>query len=487
MIDPEIETNPLLAALYPRISHADLPEKFSRNPLDRVNLKALNFAQREDLLIQRQNFLTPSKSALTIVRRTHRLIRDSLAIRDPRLPNIKAYLHKIAIAAEQNLSLEVQFPNFSAGMSVEGITGLMKTFSIIRALELLGPQVIHHKANASSGWIAWEQITYLVVSAGTTGGITGFLQSVLHGIDGLLETNFQKQHGRLLVDALIKQVCALLGLRFTGLLVIEEVQLKSLGKDSALFSLFVLTLMNFGVPVCLVGNPLAMEKIDKFSQDTRRLTIGGSISLLPYLGSGEKEFQGFAKEIFAFSVMPMRRELDAADFDLIYRYTGGIPDFISRLNAEAQLIALEREADQIQTSDLDAAYNGETLVKNHALIRALVMKQAELLSGLEDIPIAGLRTVWSEFAAHADTSADLHVTKPRTKGSKGAETPAAAENGRRLAKQKAHRKEKTELDTRLKAELPSSDIRNGGASAVYVAEFDKLAARAAQELNSTKA
>jgi len=308
----------------------------------------------------------------------------------------------------------------------------------------------------------------------TTGGVTGFLQNVLNALDGLLGTNYAKQHSKQLVDRLIRRVSMLLANRFTGILVIEEIQLKSLGNDTGVFSLFLLTLTNFGVPVCLVGNPLAIEKLRKFSQDTRRFTVGGTISLLPFLSADDEEFRSLTQEIFSFSVMPINRELESGEYETIFRLTGGIPEFISRLNAEAQRYALAEGANEIKKSDLTVVYNGETFQDNHTLIRGLVTRNVGLLSELQDIPVSYFKAIWDrEKNSESKTDQPSSLAKLAA-SSKGRQVTDDEKNERKLRAQIKRQKEKTEFDESLVENLPPDDFRNGGSTSVYVQKLEEL-------------
>jgi hypothetical protein len=470
--------NPLLTALNEPISIVDLPKNYVRNPLAAINLDALSNEKRQDLLVQRQNFLVPTTATTQITRRLHRLIRDSYAIRNPTDIKNRAQLQLLAATAGQDDAMVLPASCYAGGMLVEGITGLMKSFTVARALELLGPQLVTHKENPAAGWKAWTQIVYLIVPASTTGGVTGFLQNILQALDGLLGTNYAKQYSRHVVDRLIKRVALLLAVRFTGVLVIEEIQLKSLGKDTTMFSLFVLTIMNFGIPVCLVGNPLAMEKLRQYSQDTRRFSLGGSISLLPFMSQTDLEFRSFTSEIFSFSVMPKRRKLTESDFGQIFQFTGGIPEFISRLNAEAQLNALSDGADQVTPEDRAAAFEGETFRDNHPLIHGLARRDVKFLLHLEDIPAAFFKSIWEREQQLSGKGNE----DPRWQSLSEVEASATSRSAkskveateRRLREKMKREKGKEKLDEELKKALPKDDFRVGGGVFAYVDALSEL-------------
>ena len=82
------------------------------------------------------------------------------------------------------------------------------------------------------------------------------------------------------------QLVALLNVLAThrcGLLVVEEAQAENLAtaKFGREFVLFFLRVLNFGIPMLLIGNPRAFEEVDKNSQDLSRLSDAGSFALDP--------------------------------------------------------------------------------------------------------------------------------------------------------------------------------------------------------------
>ena len=98
--------------------------------------------------------------------------------------------------------------------------------------------------------------------------------------------NYRSQyadHRRWPIEKLAIEVGIILVQHAVGVLIIEEIQARnfSMSPNREEMLLFILRVLNFGVPVVLVGNPLGFVGLDEFSQDINRLTENEPIHLMP--------------------------------------------------------------------------------------------------------------------------------------------------------------------------------------------------------------
>lgn len=326
---------------------------------------------------------------------------EGLEARDPRLAHNRARLFETGRFKGMALSKLPWFSTSAAGIVLEGITGTSKSFTVQRLLQLL-PQKITHANSEEYGWKGLDQLVYLVVPMPSSARLGAFLLETAIRMDAVLGTSYADalRSRDLSDDKRAVLVLHWLSIHRCGMLIIEECQERNLpqhvfGND--FLSLF-LRVMNWGVPVLVIGNPKALHAIRTFTQDGRRFSAGHWFTFEPIWDYRATAWtRDLVPRIWKWT--PMNGEdQHIANLELfLWQKTGGIPDFLVLLRKESLKSALRAGRDFVTQSDIEAAYKGRAMSVNHPLIRALVTFDAGKLSALTDIPGEAIIARWKDL------------------------------------------------------------------------------------------
>jgi hypothetical protein len=276
--------NPFIEALPPYLSPEEMSRSFRWYPLAARPWRQLPPSRREPILEFASQHLVPTDIVIPVAMAIQQLIRRSLVQRNPLYAGEQRRCNMIGVA--QSISKIMSTPRLdAAGSTLEGMTGMGKTCITSRTLQLVAPkQVIDHGRSHACGWEQLVQVVWLYVDHPSNGTRGALLKRILVSIDEVLGSDYSDQYMRVTnIDALLTQVCKILSLHRVALLVIDEKQERNFQDSpwSLEFVLFYLSLMNLGIAVLLIGNPLAFEHLRAFSQVVRRFSTGGMHRLNP--------------------------------------------------------------------------------------------------------------------------------------------------------------------------------------------------------------
>jgi hypothetical protein len=349
--------NIFLESLPPPIQFGELPKALRRMPLDRAMARSMAPGYREFLLDTIEFLFVPTTPLLEPAYAVQSLLRRSLTHLN--------ILDKSELIRTNQVGL-IQHPDDlrklpklpGAGMILAGPTGTFKTCTVRRTLEVIVPQqCIEYAAGDTRGFAKLTQCVYLIVDHPSNGSRGGLLKRILAALDrALKKTNYFDQHKRSVnLDALLVVVAKLLNLHRVALLVIDEKQRQNFGESyySVEFVLFYLSLMNQGISVALIGNPLAFVHLNMYSQVMRRFSIGGIHSL----GAASLKSSWWQRDLYAgvnkfdlidrWDVQPDQRVEIAA------RLTGRHPCLYPALHKETMRVALRRGGTEAVVTEQD--------------------------------------------------------------------------------------------------------------------------------------
>lgn len=430
--------NPLLLPLGPRIAFQDLPARITNRPLVGQDITNLNVSDREELLVlYEQNFMSTLDS-INIVAALQSLHREHYWQRHPRNPTVQRERVQIAqFSNPKNFDIQsVPWLNTSArGMIIKGITGTGKTAIANRYTSLLTHQVHEHSNGTVPGFEFVKQVCWIKVDMSNDGSRDGFLTSILLEVDKRIDTNYAKQFssGRYSIDKLAIIVGVILSTHLCGMLIIEEIQEKNFNNSKwrSQLTAFFLRILNFGIPTVLIGNPLGFTEMEKSSQNVRRLSSGGVFEMLPSIGGKDLDFENIVEHTLSFNVMNRDNEQARQYFrNVAYQYSGGITDFVVRLNVESQMIALRSGALQVLPEHIDAAFSGPRMVANHPLIRGLVTRNPDMLRLCNDVPVQRFLDIWLDEKKKGEKQAteSEQASPPLSNKSSALENPTINED-----------------------------------------------------------
>lgn len=449
-------SNPLLEAASPFIAFDKWPSSLCSEPLKGYDWRSVPPALRSSLLSLGEHHYWPNRLVLDIADSIQLMLRSSLMARNPlsvveqRRINMLALARKIEDVPLQSLR------NRSCGGIVSAITGLGKSTIVEHALSAIAPQqVVMHGRSEACGWSSLTQVLYLVIDAPSNGTRGGVLARIVSGLDALLSTDYFDTYRKLRnLDAMLLYVTKLLSNHRVGLLVIDENQRDNLSESVWFrsFVLFFLGLMNLGIPVLLLGNPLAFASLESDAQTMRRFSTGGYHKLIPAATPSEtwwaKDFvPGMCRFCLCEEIPTISEILDKS-----FSFSAGVPGLFAPLWREAQRVALRRGGDTAHMSidDLELAAQSPRMREITAIASAISTRSD---GRFMDIP--------------ASTSESRGEEKPQQQSMQNQESQASAGSSKqsqsdfiRAAFEKKQEKlEKMERDRMLRQELGTEDIR----------------------------
>ncbi|MBS1770547.1 MAG: TniB family NTP-binding protein [Acidobacteria bacterium] len=452
---PELggERNPLLEALAPFVPLSGLPAVLKTEPLKKIRWQSLKPEFREVHLGQIENHYWPVAPQLEVCADIQSMLRAGLMARNPLSKAEQLRINMLALAPDA-AGLKLQSLRKRAGGAiVSAITGMGKSTQVERALAAFAPQqIIVHRQNKACGWSTLTQVAYLIADAPPNATRYGLFEAIIGALDRLLGTDYASVLRRQKnIDAGLVYVAKTLSIHRVGLLVIDESQEETLTKNhwGLEFILVFLGLMNLGIPVVLMGNPLAFTDLDKGAQLTRRFASHGWHELVPAESPAEKWWRKqFVVGEVRFSLCEDSLSVDEV-VDASFEFDQGIPGLFSALWAETIRIALRR--------------GGTTAVMKAADIAAAAKtpRFRKLAEIAKSIKIGNSTGRYRDLPSKPPTSgAD---SGQRQTGAPSAQDIVAAVRrlASKLKRQEARQKTKDDKDRHLRMTSAEDDLRRG--------------------------
>jgi hypothetical protein len=457
--------NPLLEGLPGFNGLDDFVEKLAFDPLEGIDLSKLDIMARLPLLVGEKTPLEPTILSIRTAMTLWGMFIGGLKARNPYFPDaIRHYWSLINAAACGD---ETPFKSPTQGISllvIKGPTGTGKTVTIQRFLKLL-PKTIKRSENNRAGWKELEQLIYVECMVPPDGSRGGIVDGILRGMDTMLGTNYSqelKKANRTVENLLLATIGKLVA-HYTGLVLVDEGQLRNLVKSgqAGAMQTFLLMLMNIGIPIVLIGNERAFDWVT-YSQDKSRLNINppeifapaGAIDRL----ESESEWESIATGVMKYYVL-LKPISDLAECSrVLWRCSGGIPRLALTLWCTAQRKALFSGRETICSKDINLAYEDRGFDDLRPLADGFSLRKPELRIGFEDVDYQYYAKQWganlpqSEHNNVSNTSISVNVTKSNAR--KTGKQKFKSEKTRKLNQQK----KRDELSKNLSPE----DVRRQG-------------------------
>jgi AAA domain-containing protein len=362
--EPEISAyagNPFQEALPPYLTTDQAILRLKYYPEFRESYRKASNEIRSQLIQSSMRFFTPLDIHIDLYRRFSNLIRVGYLSRNPLSTSRKKktlQLNTFDQYGDQYEPAQDEISSTAAGFHLAGISGIGKSFSLNRILNLF-PQVIHH-SNYRGRDFTHSQLVWLKIDCPFDGNPRGLCISFFKTVDAILGTTYKNNYvkDRRLQDELLSDMVTVAGNHYVGVLVIDEIQRLSLAKSGGankLLNFFIQLVNDIGIPVVLVGTYKALEVLSIEFSYMRRGT--GQGDLIWDRMKNDKEWQVFVKSLFkaqytrkssgASDLVPLSKKerqhnkLPQTLSDVLYEETQGITDLAVKVYMFAQERAID--------------------------------------------------------------------------------------------------------------------------------------------------
>ena len=445
--------NPLLEALAPFVSMKGLPAALRKEPLANVDWRSLPPAQRESLLVLSDEHYWPIAPQIHAAGEIQLMLRSGLVQRNPMSQDEQRRINMLALANSADEVHHQSLKKRAGGSILAAITGMGKSTLAERVLSVLAPQqVIVHGANKDCGWSVLTQVAYLIVDAPSNATRRGLFAAIIGALDSLLGTTYAADLKRQKnLDEAMVFVAKVLSFHRVGLLAIDENQASTLVENvwGTEFILYFLGLMNLGIPVLLIGNPLAFSELLESAQLLRRFVTYGWHEFMPATKNDDNSWWT-RQFLFGATRFALCEEVPA--LDEIKRVTadidGGIPGIFLAIWKEGQKIALRRggKTARLTAKDLKVAASSPNVAKLLDISQAISTGNVNARFG--DLP------QHPKAPSQEDTGTSMKVDLEG-----GGE--ALSRIARPLKQQESRQKNKKERDQAAREKLTEDDLRRG--------------------------
>jgi hypothetical protein len=445
--------NPLLEVLAPYIPLSGLPKALQCEPLKDISWRSDEPEMREVHLGRIEDHYWPVTPQLEVCADIQLMLRSGLMARNPMSKAEQLRINMLALAPNAGEVWLQSLKKRAGGAIVSAITGMGKSTLVDKALSVFAPnQIIVHGQNKACGWSTLTQVTYLIVDAPPNATRYGLFEAIISALDRLLGTDYSSDLRRQKnIDAGLVFVAKTLSIHRVGMLVIDESQEETLVKNhwGLEFILVFLGLMNLGIPVLLMGNPLAFTDLEKGAQLTRRFVSHGWHELVPAANSTEKWWRKeFVVGEMRFTLCEKSLSVDEV-VDVAFEFDQGNPGLFSSLWAETIRTALRRGGRSATMKVEDIAIAAKT---------ARFRKLAEIAKSIGDGNVSGR---YRDLPIRLPVSAS-GAEQPAT-GAPSAQdiVSAIGKLSANLKRQETRQMTKAAKDQALKKILTEEDLRQG--------------------------
>ena len=234
----------------------------------------------------------------------------------------------------------------ASSTSIIGPSGIGKTSSLQRSVELLGDIIMQDKP-------IHKIIPVVMVNCPFDCNYKGLLLQILLSIDEALGSNYYEKTQKSTYNAqqimiLVCQLCHL----HVGVLLVDEIQNICGSRTGELLYKMLLQLINAsGISVVLVGTEECMDYFQKAPQMARR-TVGFHYKNLDY----GKEFCLLTETLFRYQYVNKKTELTEGLISWLFEHTAGNPGNLMEIIHDSQEIAIIKGTEKIDVSSLTEAY-----------------------------------------------------------------------------------------------------------------------------------
>lgn len=345
----------------------------------------------EDHIEELDNLFVPTFQSSEVCANLHKHFISALRRRDPRIAQERQKIYELASEDPEKLGKELcrlkWFSDSASGAIIQGPTGCAKSHITTAYINLLSPlPYIDHGPMPECGWTFLRQIVYLKVYMPSDHSRASFLLAIMQEIERVLgpianEHDYLKKFTREKnIESKLLYVLKVLMIHRCGMLFVEESQEQNFANAewAGEFRTFFLRILNCGIPLVLIGNPLAFENLVSSSQARRRLAKGGMFNFVPAYDHTNAQWKKAARSIWAWTIFDQPDSYIPSD-ELLYERSAGFYGYLAQYRKEVLTFAHRMGDTTVNQMHFEAAWRSSVMTPFHDIISAYVQKKSKLL------------------------------------------------------------------------------------------------------------
>lgn len=342
----DYQNNPLIEALPPIFSYNQTEDLLHLYPDYNEKERELDAHYRFHCVQRLFKYFQPVDKHFDIEQRISRVIRQGYISRNPIMPNYASDMQKIyRMIKEGNYRFDNSqlSPTTSSGFTIIGFSGVGKSKTVERILNLYPQIIVHSKYNGKD--LNQYQLVWLKLECPYDGSVKGLCSNFFQLIDRLLgdDTYGKYASGRnTTTDTMIPRMAQIARRHSLGVLVIDEIQHLSVAKSGGserMLNFFVTIVNTLGIPVILIGTSKAKEVLQGEFRQARRGSGQQGDVVWENLKKDDK-WDLLIEGMWQYQWTKKETALTKEISDALYEKSQGIIDIAVKLYVMAQLRAI---------------------------------------------------------------------------------------------------------------------------------------------------
>lgn len=336
--------NALIKKLPPMLTGEELDDTLAILPDYDPAIVQENEAVRLIALNELYKVFVPTKMAKEIYTRMYLSLLRSLQKKEGKLA-IQQYMENHKAIRQQSYNGLI---NGSDSFTIIGASGLGKSSSITRAIQLLAKEEILEIRKPYS-----RIIPCVLIQTPFDSSVKGLLFEILRVVDEKLGTKYyvNATRARATTDMLIGSVSQV-ALSHIGLLVVDEIQhIVNHKNGKTLVGCLTQLINNSGISIAMIGTPESTVFFTQAMQLARR-SLGLHYEALEF----GPEFQKICDTLYRYQYVQHRTPLDFATTQWLYEHSNGNVSIVAGLIHDAQETAILDGSEILNMDTLRQAY-----------------------------------------------------------------------------------------------------------------------------------
>lgn len=331
--------NPYIEAMPELISKDEYKKEISSLPPHPHLINSKSPEERREELSMLNKFFYPMDYMYCIYDMLYRAIISNYNSKTI-LESIKQM--NIIYQKRNGVELNSNYSTQSFSGAILGVPGIGKSSTIKRSLSLI-PQVIIHK-NYNNTYLYQKQITHLIVECPCDCSVKTLAANIISSVDQAIGSNYFEEmvkNKRLSSSSALAMKVKIICLNHrVGVLVIDEIQNAILTAERTkqvkpLIKFLVELTNETCVSICFSGT---LDAEDLFCSQEHLMRRTRGYRLLPL--KPNITYYNFISAIWDYQWLINKTELKENLMNMIYDYSGGVPDYILKIFVNSQIQAI---------------------------------------------------------------------------------------------------------------------------------------------------